>query len=218
MGCETIEDIKELDKLKKELAKDPKNVELLLRIGMILFDPFIDMDKGRAYFEKAIELEPDNPNLLFWFGYALYHNECDYKAAKKLFERALSLDPERPEFNYMMFYVLWQMNDNEKKGLKYLLKTIKLQPGWLSPIRQYVTYLIKQNEFDKTEKKIFEAYIILEKRYKNKKLPDPNLLEKYYINSSGYANYEFEKSGLDFHKEKIEKKKKLISAPSKAGS
>ena len=76
MGCETEEDIKELGQLKKELAKDPNNVDLLLKIGMLLFDPFMDMEIGLPYFEKAMKLDPKNPDLPFWTGYALYHDQC----------------------------------------------------------------------------------------------------------------------------------------------
>ena len=65
MGCETIKDIQELECLKKELATDQKNVNLLLKNAMLLFDPFMDMDQTFLCFDKSIDLEPDNPYLFF---------------------------------------------------------------------------------------------------------------------------------------------------------
>ena len=169
MGCETKEDIKELARLKKKLSKDKNNVELLFKIGMLLFDTFIDMDQARPYFEKAIKLDFKNPDLLFWFGYALYHGKCFYDEAKELFEQALSLDQSRAEFYYMMFNVLWKITGVAKSGFNYLQNTIKLQPNWLEPREQYITCLVMQNEFEEAEKELSKAYTALEMYHKNKK-------------------------------------------------
>ena len=208
MGCETIEDIKELDKLRKELAIDPNNVELLLKTGMILFDPFIDMEKARPYFEKAIELESNNPDLYFWFGYALYHDQCAYEKSKNLFESAIKLEPNRAEFHYMMFYVLWHMTNSEESGLKFLLKAIELQPEWIDPRIQHITYLIDKNKFEETRKELFEAYNLLKTRYKKTKVVGANILEKYLIEVSGGGNYKLTKSWLDGLKKKLIEKEK----------
>ena len=71
MGHETREDTKELEQLKKALAKDSNNVDLLFRIGMLLCEPFHDIDIAIPYFEKAMNLDPENPDLPFWSGYFL---------------------------------------------------------------------------------------------------------------------------------------------------
>ena len=208
MGCETKNDIKKLEQLKSKLVKNPNNVELLLKIGMLLFDPFIDMDEGLPYFEKAIKLDPKNPDLPFWTGYALYHDQCAYEKSKKLFEQALSLDPNRSEFHYMIFYVLWHMTEDENVGLKHLLKAIKLQPEWIDPRTQYVTYLIDKNKFNEAKKELSMVYKILNKQYKTKKRVGINTLEKYYINNSGEGSYELTKSWIDGLKRDLEKKEK----------
>lgn len=213
MGCETKEDVKELNRLKEKLASDPNNVKLLFKIGMLLFDPFIDMERARPHFEKAIKLEPNNPDLYFWLGYALKYNECAYDEAKKLFEKALSLDPNRAEFYYMMFNVLWDITNDEDEYMKYLLKTIKLQPDWLSPRIQHITCLAKNNEFDKAEKQLNVAYKILEKRHQSGKMSNPNILEAYYMEDGGtYGDYKYQRSGLDLKKKELEKKRKQWDA------
>ena len=213
MGCESKKDIKELEELKKELVKEPKNVELLLKIGMLLFDPFMDMDQGLPYFEKAMKLEPKNPDLPFWAGYALYHDQCAYQEAKKLFERAISLDSDRAEFHYMMFYVLWDITKKgEKINLKPLFKAIELQSGWLKPREQYITCLIMNNEFDLAEKELAEAYRIIEVRKKNRKKTCTNILEKYYYGNSCEGLYDSSKSSLDYTKKELAEKKKKFNS------
>ena len=200
--------LKKLNKLEKELAKDPNNVELLFKIGMLQFDPFVNTDKARPYFEKAIELEPDNPNLYFWFGYALYRNDCAYEESKKLFEKALSLDPDRAEFYYMIFNILWNTTKNEDEYMKYLLKTMELQPDWLSPREQYIRYLIDRNRLDEAKSELKIAYSALEKMYKNNEITDINVIEKYYYEDSEKTYYKFENDWLDGLKKEIDEKKK----------
>ena len=219
MGCESEEDVKELEQLKNELAKDPKNVDLLLKIGMLLFDPFIDMDQGLPYFEKAMELDPDNPDLPFWAGYALYHDQSAYEDSKKLFERALSLDSDRAEFHYMLFSTLWDMRNNKTVDFKHLLMAIELQPKWFFPREHYIKCLIINNELNKAEEELATAYDVLEKHYKDKKVTGANIMEQYYIDHSSGKTYEIFNRGLDRMKKRLkEKKEKLLSAPSKAES
>ena len=209
MGCETREDIKEIDKLKKELEKKPKNIDLLLKIGMLLFDPFMEIEDAIPYFKKAVELSPNNPDVLFWTGYVLYHGMCKYEESKKLFEQALLLEPNRAEFHYMMFYVLWYMTNKEKTGLHHLLKAIELQPEWPDPRIQYIVYLIGKNKLDYAKKELSEAYSVLKNRYENKKVEGLNVLEQYYFDNSGGFDYEYAKDRLDEKKSRLEKAKNL---------
>ena len=215
MGCEGIKDIKELARLKKKLAKNPNNVKLLFKTAMLLFDPFIDMDKGRPYFEKAIELEPNNPDLYFWLGYALKYDQCAYEEAKKLFEKAISLDPNRAEFYYMLFNILRNTTDDEETYVKYLFKTMELQPDWLSPREQYIRHLIDRNHLNEAKSELKKAYSSLKKMYKNNKIVGINVIEKYYSESYGDSYYKFEKDWLDGLKKEIEEKRKQWDANGK---
>ena len=215
MGCETKKDRKELENLKSLLAKNPSNIKLLLKIGMLLFDPFIEIDLAIPYFKKAVKLSPNNLNVLFWTGYILYHGMWKYSEAKKLFERALSIDPNRAEFHYMMFYVLWHMTKNEMTGLHNLLKAIELQPKWLDPKIQYIVYLIGKNKFEKAKNELSIAYSLLEERYKNKKIKGINILEQYYLDNSGGVDYEFTKRMLDEKKKRLEQELKNPNLHSK---
>jgi len=212
MGCETKEDIKKLKQLKKELSKDPNNVDLLFKTGMLLFDPFIDMNAGLPYFEKAMLLDPSNPDLPFWAGYALYQNECAYEKSKKLFKRTLSIDSSRAEAYYMMFYVFWHINDDKKNGQKHLLKAIELQPNWFFPREQYIANLISYSEFDKAEKELTAAFSILDRCYKDRKIVGINTLEQYYIDNYSGDVYEKFKRSLDSKRKKLKEKKGFSSA------
>ena len=207
MGCESKEDIKELDRLKQKLEKDPDNVNLLFKIGMLLFDPFIDTEAALPYFKKAMKLDPQNPDFPFWTGYFLYHNECDYEKSKELFEHALKLDPNRVEFNSMMFNALWEVTNDEKIGLKYLLKAIDLQPDWLNPRIQYINYLTNQKEFHKAERELEALRISIENRCRNKKLGPINALEKFYFGDTGTFDCVEAKEGLDYRRKNLEQKK-----------
>ena len=207
MGCETKEDIKKLAKLKKDLANDPGSINLLLKIGMLLFDPFMEVDTAIKYLKKAIQLSPNNPDALFWTGYVLYHGMWKYDEAKKLFEKALTISPNREEVHYMLFYVLWYMTDNDKTGIKHLLRAIELQPEWISPRIQYIIYLSDRNKLKEAETELSTAYSVLKEQQKNKKETGANILEQYYLDNSGGIDYEFTKKQLDEKKKEIIRKK-----------
>ncbi|MBT3456136.1 hypothetical protein HN446_03675 [bacterium] len=206
IGRDNKNDVKELENLKKKLKNDPKNVELILRIARFLCEPFHEIDEALIFFDEAISIVPRNPDVFFWKAYFLYLEKFDYVESKKNLEKAISIDSKRSEFYFLMFYILFNLDNKEKEALKYLLKSIELEPGWLSPISQYVSILINQNEFEKARKEMNVAYKILSNRYKKKIPTEMNILEKYHIELAGGFDYEFEKNSLDRLNIKLEEK------------
>ena len=208
-GHETWGDVLGLESFKKVLEKDPDNVEMLLKIGMFLWEPFHDDIAALTYFEKAMELKPNDPDVLFMTGYFLYHGACQYKRAKELFECVLAIDHERAECHYMMANALWHMRNKEHLALPYALKAIELQPEWFFAREQYIFFLIYDKEFDRALIEIDKAYYVLDKYYKNKEIIGINIMEQYYIDHSNGKIYENFKRSLDTKKKKIEKKRGL---------
>ena len=207
MGHETEEDIKRLEEMERELTKKPSNIEMLLKMGMFLCEPFHDYDAALPYFEKAVKLGHNNPDVLFWAGHFFYQEMFDYRRAKKLFERVLELDPGRAAECYcMLFYVLWKMTRDVKMGLHYLIKAIELQPEWFFPREQYITYLIGRCEFGEAVRELDMAYEVLEKYYKDGYVKGINPLEQYSIDHSNGEIYKNFKRSLDYMKEELEEK------------
>ena len=213
MGCETKADIKELARLKKELAKDPKNAVNLFKMAMLLCEPFHKTEDSISYFEEAMKLDPSKPEIPFWEGYFLCVELMEYQRAKDLFEKALSIDPENSVFNYMMFSVLDELGKKED-ALKFLLKSAKLQPEWLLPRKQYITFLTNNNEFYKASQELDSLETTIESRCKNKKLSAINLLEKLHWGESDSFDCKTEKENILYRKKQLVKKKKgLVKAP-----
>ena len=211
MGHETEQDIKELKRLKKELVKDQENPDLLFKIAMLLCEPFHEAESSIVFFEKAMKLDPENPEIPFWFGYFLCMELMEYKKAKYLFEKALSIDSENSVFNYWMFCVLDELEKKEE-AFKFLLKSIRLQPDWLLPRKQYVYLLTKRNEFEKALQELNSLETTIENRCKNKKLSAINILEKFHWGETGSFDCKTEKENILYKKKKLAKKKKEFNS------
>jgi Tetratricopeptide repeat len=90
--------MEELAQLRARLARNPKDLAALVRLGDMEFDAQ-KFDKAADYYARALALDPTNPDVRTDYATALHQNGHDLDALKQL-DRVLK---ERPGFRTALF-------------------------------------------------------------------------------------------------------------------
>lgn len=106
-----------LQKLKARLRSNPKDDELLNKLGVMLSKTG-DTEQSIPYLEKAVKLKPE---------VAKYHNNLanayflidEINKAKKEYETAINLDPENPKYYINFGTLLNYVGETEKAAAKF---------------------------------------------------------------------------------------------------
>jgi hypothetical protein len=88
----------ELAQLRARIARNPKDLAALVRLGNMEFDAQ-KFDKADAYYARALALDPGNPDVRTDYATALHQSGRDLDALKQL-DAVLK---ERPDFNTALF-------------------------------------------------------------------------------------------------------------------
>lgn len=93
--------------LRKLLAEQPENPEVLNSLGYLLVDHKIALDEGLDMLKKAVEISPNADHILDSLGWAYYRLE-NYDEAEIWIERALMLNAVDPTINSHLGDVYWR--------------------------------------------------------------------------------------------------------------
>ena len=108
------------------LQKDPENVDLLFRLGVI-YDKTGQKDAVIEQMKTVISIEPKNANALNYLGYTYAEMGKNLDEAERLIKVALE---EKPDDGYITDSLGWVYYKKGlfKKAVKYLEKAVSLVP------------------------------------------------------------------------------------------
>ena len=198
----------ELDKkyyayLENEIEKDPMNVQALIHLGFLSWEPFHQEKKAIDYLKKAIEYDPNNVDARFWLAKCYYHDCCDYEEARRITLEALKIDPKRSDCLSLLAMIIEDTTEDWNEAICYLKKAIQYTPDWpelhFFLASQYLNIKdIKSAEFE-IEKALELSNIHIEK--------PKNAIEKYYELIVTGRNRTSESITLELLKERIREAK-----------
>lgn len=116
--------------LKNELAKNPKNVEVLIELGVLAWEPFHQQEEAIAYLENAIIYDPKNTEARFWLAKCYYHDYCDYQKVEDILLEALSIDPTKPECLALLAENIVDKRGDIDKSIACYQKAVDYAPDW----------------------------------------------------------------------------------------
>ncbi|MBS0607227.1 MAG: tetratricopeptide repeat protein [Verrucomicrobia bacterium] len=127
---------------EKELALNPNNIQALILLGVLLWEPFHEDDKAIEYLTKAIALDPKNVEARFWLAACYYHDFCAYEKSKSLLLEALEIDPNRPECLALLATIIMDTTKDINFSVTLLERAVNFAPDWpmlwLSLARRYI--------------------------------------------------------------------------------
>lgn len=162
--------------LKKLIEKDPQNIQALIQLGVLCWEPFHDDIKAIEYLEKAIKYDPQNIDARFWLAKCYYHDNCAYEKAKQLLKDALNIDPKRSDCFHLLATIIEDFDRNNEEALKYVKKAVEFAPDWPANIAFLVSLYIETNDIPSAEREILK----LEKLTKLPLVKPKNGVEDYY--------------------------------------
>ena len=200
----TEEDYAVLKTLENRIAKNPNDLDALLKKGFLCLDVYEDPNEGLPTLEQALKLDPNNVDTLYWLAKMHYHGTGDTNSVKSIIKKALILDPNRVDCLDLLAEILSHGYGEEglQESLALSRKAIRLEPSWPASRMRLVSRLIKINWLDEAENLLYEGLEV----FKEFKLPEnASRMDEYreYM-ITGRDNYE----KIDFYR-KLEKIKKL---------
>lgn len=117
----------EVERLKQELAKNPNDLGILVKLGEYYGKNLNDLQNSKLYLEKALEVAPDNADVMQKLGvvYAMGGNPA---AAIDMFKRALEKNPSNAHI-LMNIGIAYRNMGDEANALQYLNKAFELDPS-----------------------------------------------------------------------------------------
>jgi len=119
----------------KALQIHPDQPDVLNYLGYSWIDQGINLDRGRAMIEKAVQLRPNDGAIVDSLGWALYRMG-DFPAAVKMLEHAVELKPEDPTINEHLGDGYWQVGRQEEAREQWK-RALQLdpEPEQLEPLK-----------------------------------------------------------------------------------
>jgi tetratricopeptide (TPR) repeat protein len=114
-----------IDSFKRALTQDPKNTDVMIRIGLS-FRYKKDYDTAISWYEKVLEINPDDVLALNNIGYAYECKEL-FEKAIEMYERALEIEPAY-ELALVNLIKLLKNRKQYQKAIEILEKTIPEDP------------------------------------------------------------------------------------------
>ncbi len=121
--------------LENQLKKEPKNIQVLIQLGVLSWEPFHRQEEAITYLERAIEYDPKTTEARFWLAKCYYHDYCDYARVEAILLEALSIDPKKPECLSLLASDIIDIRGDVAKALSCFEEAIDYAPDW--PILRY---------------------------------------------------------------------------------
>lgn len=175
----SIESVRTAEALiKKELERNPYNIELLLRFALLEQEvPLAEYEKSIIILNVVLTYEPKNPIALLILAGINYF--CGHGIDKELCERLSLFETDDKEMKSMLTYAAsWYYADigNQKKLEYMLLQSIDLCPSHVFNQWKLAELLVKQNRLE-------EAKLLAQNAIAN--------VVKIYDNDNDYVNYDY---------------------------
>ena len=135
-----IERQQEIDTLKAQTEKNPRDVTAWINLGHQYFDSNLP-DAAIAAYEKALSLDPDNANVWTDLG-VMYRRSGSPDKAVDAFDRAMNLDPTHEISRFNKGIVLFHDLKDEKGALAAWEALLAINPRAKSPGGQTVRELV----------------------------------------------------------------------------
>jgi tetratricopeptide (TPR) repeat protein len=131
----SVDELIEIDEeyysyLEDQIKEDPKNIQALVHLGVLSWEPFHKNEKAIEYLERAIKYDPKNIEARFWLAKCYYHDYCAYEKARQILLEALQIDPNRPEGLSLLALVIGDTTEDWNEAIAYLEKAIQYEPEW----------------------------------------------------------------------------------------
>jgi len=138
-----------IEELEPALELEPKNENALFLMGELM-ELEDDFKGARRHYERLVNINPEYPNAYYRLGMIIAsHYESEAETAAAYFKEAARQDENNADALYQYGLLLHEPIGKSKKAVKYLKKTIKLNPN--HPFASYDLALI-YHQLGKAEK------------------------------------------------------------------
>lgn len=191
--------------LEKKIEENPKNIQALIQLGVLCWEPFHEQNRALEYLEKAVEYDPQNVDALFWGAKCIYHDFCAYEGAKQLLRLALTIDPKRADCLDLLATIIEDFDRNDAEALEYVKKAVELAPDWPACRAFLVSLYVKLHDIPSAERELEK----LEELCKLPLIKPKNGVEDYYENIVTGRGSKMMAERIAALKERIQKAKDL---------
>ncbi|MBS0649666.1 MAG: tetratricopeptide repeat protein [Verrucomicrobia bacterium] len=175
--------------LEKQIGSDPNNVQALIHLGVLSWEPFHEREKAVEFLSKTITLDSKNVEARFWLAKCYYHDFCAYAKSREALLEALEIDPNSPECLSLLASVIMDTTENVNEAISCYEKAIISAPDWPALYRALSQFYLDNNNLTKAESCIREGL-----KCKPLAAPPKNDIEDYF------EKIVTERSGLDVEK------------------
>jgi len=116
----------QIDKLKAELAANPHDLNLLVRIANVYFD-INHFDEAIDYYERALKLNPDNA-LIVTDCAIMYFQKGDVEKALLYLDRAIALEPNLAQAYFNKGLILMTARGDATGAVEVWQKFLEISP------------------------------------------------------------------------------------------
>jgi tetratricopeptide (TPR) repeat protein len=152
----------DLPTIEKRLACNCDDLDALIELGALRFEPGHDPRTAEEVLRRAITLDPRNVDALFWLAKIRFHDYVDLEAAKMLLEEALQVNSQRADCLSLLASVLADLDDEPWHYVGYLERAVASEPQWPSLRHHYAQTLLKLGRLDDAELQAREGLAVLE--------------------------------------------------------
>lgn len=163
--------------LEAVLKDAPNDVQVLIQLGVLSWEPFHEDEKAIEYLAKAIALDPQNVEARFWLATCYYHDFCAYEKARTLLMEALKIDPYRPECLSLLASIVIDTTKNIGEAINLYLLAIDYAPNWPILYRSIVELYLEIGDLKQAE-----VYVQKGLRCQPLTTPPKNTIEEYFEN------------------------------------
>lgn len=189
-ACNDVDMLIELDKeyiryLQGRLALNPMDVQALIHLGVLSWEPFHDEKKAIHYLQQAVACDPKNVEARFWMAKCYYHDFCDYAKAKAVLLEALDIDPSRSDCLSLLASISWTISNKIDKAIHYLELAVQYEPSWPFPQLFLGELYLKINQTEMAKKQVKKLQELARNPIKRPR----NGVEDYYetlVTGKGY--------------------------------
>lgn len=138
--------------LQERLRESPDDVDALVELGALRFEPGHDDGAAVELLSRALALDPKNVDARFWLAKTAYHDRSDYQRAKRLLDEALDIDPNRADCLSLLYSVRQDLGEEEPtRDAALLQRAIERAPQWPTLRYDYARWLLAQRRWAEAE-------------------------------------------------------------------
>lgn len=196
-------DYQYLQALQVKLKQNPNDIQTLILLGFIMFEPFHNPEEAEKYLLQAIHKDPNNVDARFWLAKVYYHEFIDEKKTKQILEEALKINPNRADCLSLMASVLIGIGRKPEEYVAYLERAVEQEPDWVLTQHFLASVLLKLGRFTEAENHAKQALSLLNSR----RLPKDIIGEYYESVVTGRSESKYSKDRLESLLKEIQSKK-----------